>query len=78
MNRRFALIQALVSLVALAAVVWWATKQEAPELPSGADAIAWLVGALLIYAVATLVRGERWHRILEITGVHARRKHVVS
>jgi glycosyltransferase 2 family protein len=74
MNRRFALIQALVSLVALAAVVWWATKQEAPELPSGAEAIAWLLAALLIYAVATLVRGERWHRILEITGVHARRR----
>ena len=44
MNRRFALIQALVSLIALAAVVWWASKQEAPEFPSGGDAIAWLVG----------------------------------
>jgi glycosyltransferase 2 family protein len=74
MNRRFALIQALVSLVALAAVVWWATKQEAPELPSGADAIAWLIASLFIYALATLVRGERWHRILDITGVHARRR----
>jgi glycosyltransferase 2 family protein len=74
MNRRFALIQALVSLVALAAVVWWATKQEAPELPSGVEGIAWLVGALGIYGVATLVRGERWHRILHITGVHARRR----
>jgi glycosyltransferase 2 family protein len=74
MNRRFALIQALVSLVALAAVVWWATKQEAPELPSGAEAVAWLVAALVIYAVATLVRGERWHRILVITGVNARRR----
>jgi glycosyltransferase 2 family protein len=74
MNRRFAIIQALVSLVALAAVVWWATKQEAPELPSGAEAIAWLVGALVIYAVATLVRGERWHRILQITDVRARRR----
>src|ERR1700741_688714 len=74
MNRRFALIQALVSLVALAAVVWGATKQEAPELPSGAEAIGWLVASLLIYAVATLVRGERWHRILVITGVHAQRR----
>ncbi len=78
MNRRLALIQALVSLVALAAVVWWATKQEAPELPSGAEAIAWLVGGLAIYAVATLVRGERWHRILHITGVHARRRDCVG
>jgi glycosyltransferase 2 family protein len=68
MNRRFALIQALVSLVALAAVVWWATKQEAPELPSGAEAIAWLVASLLIYAVATLVRGERWLSLLRAEG----------
>jgi len=73
MNRRLALIQALISAVALAAVIWWATKQEAPELPSGGDAIAWLVAALAIYAVATLLRGERWHHILAITGVHASR-----
>ena len=39
MNRRFALIQALVSLVALAAVVWWAAKQEAPEFPSGGGVV---------------------------------------
>ena len=74
MNRRFVLIQALVSLVALAAVVWWATKQEAPELPSGAEEITWLVAALGLYVLATVVRAERWHRILEITGVHARRR----
>ncbi len=74
MNRRFALIQALVSLVALAAVVWWATKQEAPELPSGAEEITWLVAALALYVLATVVRAERWHRILEITGVQARRR----
>jgi glycosyltransferase 2 family protein len=73
-NRRFALIQALVSLVALAAVVWWATKQEAPELPSGADAVAWLAAALVLYAVATVVRAERWHYILAITKVCARRR----
>ena len=73
MNRRFALIQALVSLIALAAVVWWATKQEPPEFPSGGEAIAWLVGALAFYAVATLLRGERWHQILRLTDVDARR-----
>jgi glycosyltransferase 2 family protein len=74
MNRRFALIQALVSLVALAAVVWWATKQEAPELPSGVEGITWLVAALGLYVLATVVRAERWHRILHITGVEARRR----
>jgi uncharacterized membrane protein YbhN (UPF0104 family) len=73
MNRRFALIQALVSLIALAATVWWATKQEAPEFPSGAGAWAWLGAALGLYAVATCVRAERWHWILQVTGVRTRR-----
>lgn len=73
MNRRFALIQALVSLVALAAVVWWAAKQESPKFPSGSAAIAWLGAALALYAVATLLRGERWHWILQVTGVRAHR-----
>jgi glycosyltransferase 2 family protein len=78
MNRRFALIQALVSLVALAAVVWWGVhtwSEDPPEFPTDAGSILWLVAALGIYAVATLIRAERWHRILEITGnVHARRR----
>jgi glycosyltransferase 2 family protein len=73
MNRRFALIQALVSLVALAAVVWWATKQESPHIPTGGDAIAWIIAAVGLYVLATLVRAERWHQILEHTGVKAKR-----
>jgi glycosyltransferase 2 family protein len=73
MNRRFALIQALFSLVALAAVVWWASHQEAPELPSSGAALAWLLVAIALYAVATALRAERWHRVLHLTGVDARR-----
>ena len=73
MNRRFALIQALVSLIALAAVVWWASKQEPPELPSGAQALSWLALGLALYAVATLIRGERWHWILHFAHVEAPR-----
>jgi uncharacterized protein (TIRG00374 family) len=73
MNRRFALIQALVSLVALAAVVWWATKQESPHIPTGSDAIAWVIAGVGLYVLATLVRAERWHQILEHTGVEAKR-----
>jgi glycosyltransferase 2 family protein len=73
MNRRFAIIQALVSLVALAAVVWWASHQDSPHIPTDGDAIAWLLAAVGLYALATLVRAERWHQILELTGVHARR-----
>src|SRR5919106_5716750 len=70
---RFALIQALVSLIALAAVVWWAAHQEAPKLPSGSGDIAWLGFAVLLYAIATLLRGERWHHILALAGVKAPR-----
>ena len=73
MNRRFAIIQALVSLVALAAVVWWASRQDSPHIPTDGAAIAWLVAAVGLYAVATLVRAERWHRILVLTRVHAKR-----
>jgi glycosyltransferase 2 family protein len=73
MNRRFALIQALISLIALAAVVWWAAKQESPKFPSGGDAVAWLVAAVALYAVATILRGERWHWILNVTGVRTHR-----
>jgi uncharacterized protein (TIRG00374 family) len=73
MNRRFAIIQALVSLVALAAVVWWASHQDSPHIPTDGKAIAWLLAAVGLYALATVVRAERWHQILELTGVHARR-----
>jgi uncharacterized protein (TIRG00374 family) len=73
MNRRLALIQVVVSLVALAAVVWWASKQDAPKLPSGGHPIPWLAVALGIYTIATLLRAERWHRIMHLTGIHAHR-----
>jgi len=73
MNRRFAVIQALFSLVALAAVVWWASHQDAPELPSTAGALAWLLAGAGLYALVTLLRGERWHRVLHLTGVKAGR-----
>ncbi len=73
MNRRFVLLQAVFSVIALAAVVWWASRQEPPEFPTSAESLGWLALALGLYAVATLARGERWHRILELTGVPAGR-----
>ena len=53
-----------VSVVAVAGVVWWASTQPAPRLPR--DGGEWLAafGAVLLYGLATLVRGERWHRLL--------------
>ena len=73
MNRRFALIQVALSLVALAAVVWWAAHQEAPQLPDSAGAIGLMVTAAFLYAAATAVRAERWRWILREAGVKARR-----
>jgi uncharacterized membrane protein YbhN (UPF0104 family) len=78
MNRRFALIQALVSLVALAAVVWWASRQDTPHIPTDGDAIAWLLAGVGLYALATLVRAERWHQILELARVRARRRDIYA
>jgi glycosyltransferase 2 family protein len=57
-----------VSVLAVAGVVWWASRQAAPRLPQ--DRGEWLAafGAVLLYGLATLVRGERWHRLLTDEG----------
>ena len=73
MNRRFAVLQAVFSLIALAAVVWWASHQDAPQLPQTTEAVSWMLAAGAFYTLATLVRAERWHRILHQTGVQAGR-----
>jgi uncharacterized membrane protein YbhN (UPF0104 family) len=62
-QRRTVALQALISLVALAGVVWWATRQHLPELDTG-HAAGGLLAAVAIYVLATLMRGERWHRVL--------------
>jgi uncharacterized membrane protein YbhN (UPF0104 family) len=59
-----------VSLLALAGVVWWASRQEPPELPSSGSELAALVGAIALYALATVVRSERWQRLLVDEGSH--------
>jgi glycosyltransferase 2 family protein len=63
---------AAVSVVSLAAVVWWASRQNAPPLPRSGSAAAFLVGALAVFAAATAIRGWRWHRILALAGVRHR------
>jgi glycosyltransferase 2 family protein len=66
--RRLGLLQAGISLAAVGAIAWWASRQHAPHIPLDAGALARLVLALGIYAVATALRGERWHRILAASG----------
>jgi uncharacterized membrane protein YbhN (UPF0104 family) len=63
-RRRQRLLGLLVSAVSLAAVVWWATQQEAPTFPSSASTLGLLGGAIGLYGIATLLRGWRWHTIL--------------
>jgi uncharacterized protein (TIRG00374 family) len=58
---------AAVSLLAIVGCVWWASRQDAPVLPSSAGALAALVGGVLVYGVAISLRGYRWHAILRRT-----------
>jgi glycosyltransferase 2 family protein len=53
-----------ISAVSLVAFIWWATKQERPEFPTGARELLELAACVAIYALATLLRGWRWHTIL--------------
>ncbi len=61
-NKRLLLL--VVWLVPIAGVVWWASKQRAPAFPHSLGGIMALVGAVALYAVATLMRSERWAHIL--------------
>lgn len=58
------LLQAGVSLAALTGIVWWATRQQAPQLALEGRALGELGAALVLYAVVTVLRAERWHQIL--------------
>lgn len=57
-----------VSIVAVAAVVWWASNQQLPTLPSADIALPRMGAALLLYALATMLRGERWLRLRRDSG----------
>lgn len=72
-TRAALLAQGAVSAAAVVAVGWWASRQHLPALPSGPHAIGLLLGATAIYAAATLLRCERWHRLLASTGIASRR-----
>jgi hypothetical protein len=53
-----------ISLLAVVGVVWWASRQDPPELPSSGGELAALLGAIALYGLATVVRAERWQRLL--------------
>jgi len=62
--RRTILLQIAISVAALLGVAWWASRQHMPSLPDSADALSGLFGAVGLYVLTTLARGERWHRVL--------------
>ncbi len=58
-----------ISLVSLAGVVWWALRQPTPKFPSDAGGWAIVAAAVVLYGVATVARGWRWHVILRHAGI---------
>ena len=70
---RTLLLQLAISAVALAAVVWWATRQPLPKLPDAGAALPPLGAGLALYALATLLRGERWRALLGDAGARCPR-----
>jgi uncharacterized membrane protein YbhN (UPF0104 family) len=75
---RTLVLQVAVSAVALAAVVWWATRQPLPRLPDAGTALPGLGAGLALYALATLLRGERWRRLLADGGTDCSRGDAVG
>lgn len=61
-----------VSVLSLAAVVWWATKQDKPTFPRSAGHLALLGLAVGVHVCATLGRGWRWHRVLRLSDIEHR------
>lgn len=66
---RLGLLQAGVSLAALTGIIWWTAHQHAPRISLDARALGDLAAAVGLYALATLLRAERWHRILVRAGL---------
>jgi uncharacterized membrane protein YbhN (UPF0104 family) len=60
---------AAISLVSLGAVVWWISRQGAPQLPDSPAGFAWLALALVVIAANFGLRGLRWHLILRAAAI---------
>src|SRR3954453_641850 len=72
-SRRLLPLQIALWIVPIAGDVWWGTRQQTPELPHSARGFLELLAAIAVYAVVTLVRGERGHEILRAEKVEAKR-----
>lgn len=63
----------IVSLLFLAALGWWISRQQPPRLPSEPGQLAAVALAVALYALNTGVRAERWHRLLRRSGLRPAR-----
>jgi uncharacterized membrane protein YbhN (UPF0104 family) len=59
----------VVSIVSLGGVLWWASHQPRPQLPSGAGDLTLVLLAVCLYATITAARGLRWNVILRRAGI---------
>lgn len=73
MRDRLPLLGIAISVLSLAGVVYWASRQEAPDFPDTSAQLAALAGAIGLYALNTAIRAERWHRLLRGIGARPRR-----
>lgn len=64
MARAAHLLRPAIWILPLALVVWWATSQQQPHIPTDRGGLAALALALAVYALATVGRGERWFHLL--------------
>jgi uncharacterized membrane protein YbhN (UPF0104 family) len=71
-------LQLAVSAAALAAVGWWASRQSLPSLPDASTALPALGAGAALYALATLLRGERWRALLDDGGARCSRGDAVA
>jgi uncharacterized membrane protein YbhN (UPF0104 family) len=72
--RRLRVTPFAISALLLGALVWWGAKHGRPPLPEEAAELAALFAALSLYGLATVVRGERWHRLLRAGDIDATRR----
>src|SRR5918997_3963920 len=72
-QRALTALGAMISIAALAAVVLWATHQDAPALPGSPTRIAEFGAAIPFFLAGCAVRAERWYELLRYNGARPRR-----
>ena len=72
-SRRTTAIGLAVSVLALGAVVWWASNQPRPQLSTEPEDVGAIVLAIALYALATALRSERWRVLLIDQGAQPKR-----